>query len=597
MLAAALLLAQLALVPSESQANLYDRLKKLASTDPVAAFVQSGLLQSPIRQDRIVRSAFERAAADTPAMAARMLPYVCGRPWSGAIHFADALRVAAAAGEERQDAARCVLVTVSRAEAPAAMLEAEALTQIPFGAEALEEAARVMPADAVALAAGQSNAAQALRKALDASKDSRLRGLARLAARDEMDLIARARLAWLDGPGETRAITRAAGFQFALDHRIGCTRRGWDSCDEAMRRYAAEFASEWRAELGQPRMRDLWALAAYAPSDLPGAWFDSTLEALIAKAEKSGGMLAAGRDAGWVNWTHLAHLGWSAGKLTRLMPPGAGAELMEHLLDAADAIDAATEAVDVASALPREQQLRLGATALEMATARRGEERWLYLALAEHWASEPSTASLDTSTLYDGRRRAVQQMIFPADGGRGPLDRWVRAFRADPRWRFEDHGSWVKLWAAQDARRMEIFANVPGGEGTEAMPEIQPSIVVHRGAAWEAEKAALSVSPAARLVYLGSAGGRAHLQALLDGSDGMQLMMSRTDPGDAHWKALSDALLDTPGRLDQEAFWKARGHKGKLERFEAAAFLERLRASPVMMDPGAHEEPKAIARR
>jgi len=159
----------------------------------------------------------------------------------------------------------------------------------------------------------------------------------------------------------------------------------------------------------------------------------------------------------------------------------------------------------------------------------------------------------DTAALFvDGVN--TQRYIFHDDvDGAESFASFLAAY-AD--WRVERNDSSVKISSPRNgARRIEIFANVPGRALTMTTP---PQVIVHRGHDHHIEATLPLLDAGARLIYLGSCRGMQNVEDVVMRSPNAAVIATRaigaTAVNDAFLKALNVKLLSgEPLRWD--AVW------------------------------------------
>jgi hypothetical protein len=191
---------------------------------------------------------------------------------------------------------------------------------------------------------------------------------------------------------------------------------------------------------------------------------------------------------------------------------------------------------------------------------------------------------LDVGPLFANRAICHQRHFFYNDeDGVESFQAFRAAYASDPAWTWEPHDTWVRLVGqGPRGRSIEIYANIPIAERTEvadsrihrlsallAEKAITPRVVVHRGHAFHVERTIAAINPSARLVFLGSCRGMDRIDGVMTIARGAQILATRgigaQEINDPVLKALNDALLREPERLDWARFWDSM--RAKLGRY------------------------------
>ncbi|MBL8221421.1 MAG: hypothetical protein JNL62_19460, partial [Bryobacterales bacterium] len=125
-------------------AGLLAALRREAETNPALALACAGGVDGEVRRDAVMERAFLAAARGFPALAKRYLDTVVTRSWAGNVP----LDLAIALGDRR------LLLAAVRAHPSIAIREADALARLGL----LEEAVRLIPGEALGIAAAGSSA-------------------------------------------------------------------------------------------------------------------------------------------------------------------------------------------------------------------------------------------------------------------------------------------------------------------------------------------------------------------------------------------------------------------------------------------------------
>ncbi len=219
-----------------------------------------------------------------------------------------------------------------------------------------------------------------------------------------------------------------------------------------------------------------------------------------------------------------------------------------------------------------------------------------------------SSAALDAAQLFDSGSRCVQRYFFwDDDDGVESFANFRKGYEGNAAWKIEDRGAYVHLTGSGAAgRTIEIFANVPinirlpanrarEGEAQRrqeaiaaelAQRGLTPSVLVHRGHSFHVEKTLGYVTPAARLVVLGSCRGVIEIHRVIEASHQAQVIATRgvgaTEINDYILRGLNARLLSEGGVRWAEFWREQQGKSGRSalfqqyitpDRDEAAAFL------------------------
>jgi hypothetical protein len=193
-----------------------------------------------------------------------------------------------------------------------------------------------------------------------------------------------------------------------------------------------------------------------------------------------------------------------------------------------------------------------------------------------------STESLEIAKLFGKDNECLELCLFYDDeDGVDSFDSFVKSYQGDESWVIEDRGEYVTIAGhSPSGRRLEIFANRPidghlpanryrDGEAIRRQEKIlglikarggSPAIVVHRGHSFYTASSVKRVTPAARLVILGSCGGVNDIHGVLELSHEAQVIATRgigaAEINDPLLKSLHDRLLDGPPVIEWSSFWR-----------------------------------------
>jgi hypothetical protein len=201
-----------------------------------------------------------------------------------------------------------------------------------------------------------------------------------------------------------------------------------------------------------------------------------------------------------------------------------------------------------------------------------------------------SADTLELSALCGEKNECLQRYYFYDDGdGVESFESFRSAYARDPKWTIEDAGTYVRIGArGPSGRRVEIFANVPidihlpanrardgeSGRRQQIIAEVierrgaVPAVIVHRGHSFYTATTVKQVTPAARLVILGSCGGVSDIHTVIAASHEAQVIATRgigtTEINDALLKSLNDFVLSGAAVIEWSSFW--RDQAGRLGR-------------------------------
>jgi hypothetical protein len=193
-----------------------------------------------------------------------------------------------------------------------------------------------------------------------------------------------------------------------------------------------------------------------------------------------------------------------------------------------------------------------------------------------------SAESLEIATLFGTSNECVELCLFYDDeDGVDSFNSFVKSYRGDDRWVIEDRDEYVTITGHSPAgRRLEIFANRPidghlpanryrDGEARRRQDAIvtllksrgsTPTVIVHRGHSFYTAASVKRVTPAARLVILGSCGGVNDIHGVLELSHEAQVIATRgvgtAEINDPLLKSLNDRVLGESPVIDWSSFWR-----------------------------------------
>lgn len=548
-------------------------------------------------------------------------------------------REACAAGDERA-------ATEAALRNPTlALQQFELAAQLPFAGWLLDRLAVVAPDQAMMLAP---------RAALQAGA-ARSRALAELAADTRHDLPTRRRAAFLtaDAHGDALWKLAAGGPQYysaLVDFRESAAAAGhadetagYDRALEAesvtICRAAAESGNRTLAsDLGGLRGTDVYLALAYGGAECLPDVFPAAFDRFLAPRLKTRALAPfLERTHNWklFAFTDAALLTTRFNGLLAL----AGPEALANLATGIDDIDKAVEVAEIIGASKSGDLTRLIAQNIAAECARaadRNAAAWYGLLAARLLRARVETPelrqagaryvpllagsdSIDTRILFDSGNRCIERYFFwDDDDGVQSFENFLRQYDRDAAWKIERLAAYVHLVGrGAGGRTVEIYANIPidirqprnrerEGEALRRQAEISvelarrgldPPVLVQRGHVYHVEKTLAFVTPAAKLVMLGSCRGVPEIHHVIETSHGAQVIATRgvgaTQINDAILKGLNVRLLSGEGVIRWADFWReqqARAGKSAVfekyltpDRDEAAAFL---RAWHLALDAG-----------
>ncbi len=516
-----------------------------------------------------------------------------------------------------------------------ALRQASLLLPLPFAPDVLERLAALAPADAMAIAASSPELFAAL-----AAGSPAMRQLAALASDSGRDLATRRRAAFLAGAMARGAIDPAAVwpvvastpryFAELADLRPSVSpdeAAGFDRALEyesaAICRAAQQSGGHSLAALATFRTQDVFLLLAYGGPECGGifpAAFDRFLRTPLTPwlernrnwrlREFTAGALDAGRFEGLLRVAGAAAIAQLARGLTDVAQAEEIAEIVavsrrpefNRLLAQTVAAEwrRSTEAQDSDAAI------LYGLLSARLLRAH-SDSPELREAGSPYLAALAASDALETAPLFDERNRCIQRYFFwDDDDGVQSFEHFLSGYRRLPGWKIDDHGSWVEIGRSAAGRSIEIFANVPidirepanrerEGEAQRRQAVIEAElarrgltarVLVHRGHSFHVEKTLGYVTPAARLVVLGSCRGVPEIHRVLAAAHDAQVIATRGSGAmqinDAILLALNARLLTAAPRIRWAEFWRDQQHAGPNstlqqyvtpDRDEASAFL------------------------
>ncbi len=200
----------------------------------------------------------------------------------------------------------------------------------------------------------------------------------------------------------------------------------------------------------------------------------------------------------------------------------------------------------------------------------------------------PPVYSINYPSLVDeGSKQVVMQVFFYGDeDGKMNYNGFVPQF-ANANWKQTDNNKYWVSYSSTKGKPMIIYANkwfdddkLPGAldKAQEALDEyleqksIQPTIVVHRGHSYWVGSTIKQITPAAKIVLLGSCGGYNVIHEVLQHSSDAHIIASK-QTGKMYinqpFMNILNEKLRTGNNIDWMSFWaEFKAKAGKIEGFE-----------------------------
>ncbi len=192
--------------------------------------------------------------------------------------------------------------------------------------------------------------------------------------------------------------------------------------------------------------------------------------------------------------------------------------------------------------------------------------------------------SIGSKDLFNSNGTNVQQYFFYEDkDGNASFANFTGQYKSKPGWTIEDKGTYVVVRSARvHGKRVEMYANKPTTDAVEKGPDeirkefeknnLQPTVIVHRGHSYHADKTINRIPASAKIVSLGSCGGYNTVSAvLLKAPDAHIISTKQTGTmkvNDPVFKMLNEAMLK--GDVNWPAFWaKVEKRYIKMEEFRS----------------------------
>lgn len=457
---------------------LYGRLKESTESNPGLVFACASLISGEPQRDSLLRAAFLNAINHDPALAARVLPGLIGKPWVTDPGFFSILTFA----RERPEAGRELLILAARRYPDLALRE-----ELPH--EAFEAAVKAAPDEAVGVAGGNSPTARRVFELLQSSQSPQLQVLARLAATGN------SRAAVFSGEVAAGRMTMSQALQASSESRyfgaVSSLRLLAAPADfPALDRVLATYAEILFRTTGQAgpglSARDVYLLLTYGRTEEDDALFDSVFDRLLLPR-----MHSALKLLDEVHDLNLRQFLATAVAHHRLEPflakaggPAQQAQVLARAFAGLDSLDDTIAAAEVVDAIEDPARLRAVEDVvlagknqpfyglLAASLARKLDDPALQAVASKYSPYLRKPRTLETEALFDQRGICVEQYIFyDDDDANESFKSFQQTYANDPHWRWEDAGWYVHLTGQGTAnRQIEIFANVPYSvfaDGTE----------------------------------------------------------------------------------------------------------------------------------
>jgi hypothetical protein len=602
----------------DPSAELFARLQ---SSEPAFALACAGLLPNEAQRDRILRDAFVTAASQKPDVARLYVSLAIGRPWLTDAGFFPLLTVAVGMARENPADARTLLLRASLRYPALALREFRQYAWMPFGFEVFEQAALAAPDEAVGLAGGKSQTAEDVQMGLQRSKLPEVAVLLRLAGDANLTLQTRQRAAVFFreiaagrmSEGRAVGIGNGSGFFAAVASlRIqaqsgdaGLYDRVLENYAEVLFRFAQDSGSQsFAEELRQLSARDLYLLLTYGRTEEDDLLFATVFDRLLQpklKATPPSKLLEEAHDLNLRRFlaTAVAHHRLDAFLAADRKPEQADvlARAMRNLEAAERPLDEALACAEIVDAIQDVGRLgRLKGVVMEE-YGRGSAGKPLYGLLAARIAAKlPDSLTnndpefvkvaaryrdyfkeprvLDAAALFAKGVCIQQHFFYDDDDANESFDSFRQIYRSDRNWKWEDRGWYVHITGAgAGGRRIEIYANVPHSPTSPGSDDrrhalvklmgeqgLVAPVVVHRGHTWYVDQSLRYLTPAARLVYLGSCRGMENAYMVIALANRAQMIATRgvgtQEINDPLLKALNDELLKGQKTLEWDRFWR-----------------------------------------
>lgn len=593
---------------------------RTASTQPLTAFTCLPALRTDIQRDHVLRVAFFAAARSNRKAALDAVPLVIDKPWAGEVGFPNALEIAKELVQTSPENARKLLLAATR-QNPSLALRSfrDYIDEFPFGQAIFDQAVSMVPGEAAGVCTSPTRTGQLMCEALRKSELPWMRKLLEVIGSESLDTPTKLRVAALapvlPKVGLERAVAASQSthgyFRMLLQWRAeapGIERALQTFCQVQVRDIRDSGLATYREDLQRFTGKDLYQLLTIGREELNKETFTPLFEQLLAPRLKKEGLAGILPDPQLRSFLWTVMLYEKTAAFEALLPKERRVELWKRaMLGIAGSPRPLAEVISAAEIVYRTvnpQYLAAMAGAIETEHAKdpalygllaarlspRLPERKSLASIAAPYSGyfhEPRT--FETASIFNGARTAVQRYFFyNDDDGVESFQVFRKNYERTPGWKFENHGDWVRIASTGKGRKIEMFANVPfdavrGGSAAVDRQMIvtremgilglEPNVVVHRGHAYHLEKTLSYLTPAAKLVYLGSCWGMESVDRVIQGAWSAQLIATQGTGShtinDPLLKALNEEFLKDKKRLDWPSFWSAQqAHLGKNPLFQ-----------------------------
>jgi hypothetical protein len=396
---------------------------------------------------------------------------------------------------------------------------------LPDHAAVLEEVVRLIPGEAVAMAANPSS--PTAQRLLDFLGDSPLGTLAR---NRDLDAVTRQRLAWVD---QTLTAEQVADDAVYFRKLVELGQK------HGLSRFAAEFLRASERPPAWPA-KDLYLLVVYGRDHLDR-------EAFQAFADKIGKPAA--------DWPQLleyladASIHNRIGKLSPVLIRGAlnGIATPEEMVLGGEILDGLTTA-----------------TARTLVGGLQKDNPYQSLLAARYGVRSPFARFLPPPAVYQPPARSIQRYYFYDDDDAKLSFRAFRAtYRGDKRWKWTESAQSIHLTATsrRTGRRIDIYANKPGFSSAALPLPARPNVLVHRGHIYHLDQTLRHLTDDIRLVFLGACRGTQSVSEVLHSASQAQMFATRGTGShtvnDPMLKDLNERILAASGPVSWDSFWAA----------------------------------------
>ncbi|MEO8128502.1 MAG: hypothetical protein ABJF23_19900 [Bryobacteraceae bacterium] len=564
-----------------ADAGFFQRIREWASSNPALAFTCAPLLRTDEQRDFVLRQAFASALQRDPQTARRYLPEVIGRPWIAEAGFHPAMRLA------REANSKPLLLAAVRRNPSLGLREVAGYIDLPFGQEVFDEAAALAPDEAAGLALGNSVTSLNVMRCLLASPRPEIQTIAAIAKDPTLAVLEREKVPVFFrqiAAGRmtvAEAARRTAGEQFFQS--IAQLRLGSPLYDQVLERAAQILLRTYTSSspnLNRLSAAELYLLLAYGRTEEDDELFDTIFDKFLLPKMRTQKLGVAGtlRLRGFLAAAAVHQ------KLNAFTSAIGDPDLIARTIPGIDSIDEAMEAAEMIDAVSSPQLFARLKPAIESAHRQAPRDGALYGFLALRLARRMNitdwplasqyaryyteTARLDTNSLFNAANTCVQRYFFYNDeDGIDSFQSFLSEYSKDPAWKLERFPAYVHLSAAAaGGRRIEIYANQPKEDSQAVISQllaekgVEPTVFVHRGHSFHVEKSLRYLTPASKLIYLGSCRGLGVTATAIGRATEAQLIVTRgvgtMDVNDPVLKAINTELLTRTQPLEWNTFWR-----------------------------------------